>query len=99
MRYSQISRLASLVRELGLGFGVGDPVGVGVGLAGGVGVGVGAGIVHAFPSKLLGSVEFDPHASAEYAFEAKAIHFPSLLIWGRLFCISTLMLLGMGGPK
>ena len=43
-------------------------------------------------------VAFDPHGTVEYAFEAKAIQRPSLLIIGRLFVISTRMLAGDGVP-
>src|SRR5688500_14655364 len=90
--YIQISRLASRINGLLFGVAVGDGVGVGDGLPVGVGLGLGTGEVHAFPSKFPGLVEFKPHGVVEYAFDANAIHLPSLLITGRLFTILTLML-------
>ena len=67
-------------------------LGVGVGLGLGVGVGVGVGEVNASPSKFPGFVESGTAGVEVVAFDAKAIHRPSLLITGRLFAISILML-------
>lgn len=100
--YNHSSRLPSLANGFvgGVGVGVGVPegvgvaVGVGVGVAFGVGVtvgvGVGVGEVKVLPLNEPGFVPFtgDP-ATDDVAFELKTIHFPSLLITGRVFTIST----------
>jgi hypothetical protein len=75
--------------------GVGVAEGVGVGLA--VGDGVGVGDVKAFASNSEGFVESGAKGREVVALELKAIHRPSLLITGRVFVISTLILVKIGG--
>ena len=82
---------AGLGVGVGVPFGVGDAVGVGVGVKDGVGDGdgVGVGAVNELPSKDPGFVGFGVVGLDVVAFELNAIHFPSLLMTGRVFIIST----------
>ena len=91
--------MSGLLSGVGVGDGVAVGLGVGVTVGVGTGVGEGTGEVHKLPSKLPGFTPAAVQGATGYALDAKAIHFPSLLICGLLFDISTLMLLIVGGPK
>jgi len=81
----------------GVGVAVGEPVGVAVGVEVAVPDGVGVGEVNAFPSNDPGLVLSGEPGTEVVAFELKAIQRPSLLITGRVFEISTLILSNTAG--